>query len=442
MSTTETDTARRHNAVAAYGLALLFLANVFNYADRALLGIVIESVKAELLLTDTQISLISGLAFSMFNLIAGIAIARWVDRGDRRIILILGVLLWTGATAATGLAEGFGSLALCRVLVGVGEATVFPVAMSLLADFYPGPKLQRSVSIFQSSQGVGIVAGSILAGVLAASFGWRNMFLIMGAAGLVLVALIAVTMPKTPRKAVVPGAPVVKIDGLLSTVKQIVAVPGLAWLAFGYSVSHMILASLPTWGPAFLQRSYGVSQAQVGAVIGPPAVLGGFAGAIVAGIIATKLVEKSGNKLAGLTVPIIALPLTIPAFFVHLYAPSIPVLMLATLVMNFMIASTHGPCIALAVSRVPPSQRGLTSTLVLTLMALIAGTLSPLIVGMASDAMAPTYGDESLRYALSLLLVTPLIASFLIWFARRRMATGLPPEELGGQGSSAPGNAH
>lgn len=436
---TDTDTAQRTSKFAAYGLALLFLANVFNYADRALLGVVVQSVKSELLLSDTQISLISGLAFTVFNLAAGIAISRWVDRGDRRFILILGVLLWTGATAATGLAQDFNTLALCRVMVGVGEATVFPVAMSLLADFYPGPKLQRSVSIFQSSQGVGIVAGSILAGVLAASFGWRTMFLIMGAAGVVLVLVIAITMPKTPRKESATRQ-AVKREGLVKSIRQIVAVPGLVWLGLGYSVSHMILASLPTWGPAFLQRSFGVSQMQVGAVIGPPAVLGGFAGAIVAGIIATKLVERSGNRLAGLWVPIVALPLAVPAFALHLFAPSIPILMLATMIMNFMISSTHGPCIALAVSQVPQSQRGLTSTLILTLVALIAGTISPLIVGLASDALAPAYGGESLRYGLAFLLVSPLLASFLIWQARRRMKAA-PPQDIEGEPSKAAGSA-
>ena len=192
--------APQGNIVAAYGLVLLFLANMFNYADRALLGIVVEPIRKELLLSDTQISIVSGFAFSLFYLIAGVAIARWVDRGNRRLILVLGVALWSSATAATGLAQGFASLTLCRMLIGVGEATVFPVALSLLADLYPGPRLSRSVSIFQASSGVGVMIGSVLAGILAASLGWRTMFELFGAAGLALVLLIALTMrPKIGR---------------------------------------------------------------------------------------------------------------------------------------------------------------------------------------------------------------------------------------------------
>ncbi len=417
--------------IAVYGLVLLFLANVFNYADRALLGIVADSVMTDLSLTDTQYSLISGLAFSIFNLAAGIAIARWVDRGDRKLILVLGILMWTGATAATGYVTDFNTLAVTRVLVGVGEATVFPVAMSLLADYFPGPKLQRSVAIFQSSAGVGIVAGSILAGILAATLGWRMMFVAMGLAGLVLVALIAFTMPSTKR-AITPRkdgdlAPL-KIDGLLVSMRKIISVPGLILLTLGYSFSHIILATLPTWAPTLLQRSYGVPEKLVGALVGPPAVAGGVLGAILSGILATRLVERSGNRFAGLTVPIIALPLAVPAFALFLFAPSIPVLIASILVLNFMIASTHGPCIALAVSLVAPSHRGLTSTLVLTVMALIAGTIAPLVVGMVSDGLVPTYGKESLRYALLTLILAPLIGALLIWLARRRIAAGSPPK--------------
>ena len=245
---------RRSEVVAGYGLALLFLANLFNYADRALLGIVVEPIRHELLLSDTQISIVSGFAFSLFYLIAGVAIARWVDRGNRRLILALGVGLWSSATAATCLAHGFVSLALSRMLIGVGEATVFPVALSLLADLYPGPRLPRSVAIFQSSSGVGVMVGSILAGLLAASLGWRTMFVTFGAAGLVLVLLIVFTMQPTPRTLVTEPRPL-ENAGTLAAIRAVLLVPGLGWLALGYAASNMMLACLPTWAPAFLLRS-------------------------------------------------------------------------------------------------------------------------------------------------------------------------------------------
>jgi MFS family permease len=419
MPLTETETTPRSALVAAYALTLLFLANMFNYADRALLGIVIEPIRKELMLSDTQISIISGVAFSLFYLIAGVAIARWVDRGNRRLILVLGVTLWSAATAATTLAHGFTSLGLTRMLVGIGEATVFPVAMSLLADLYPGPKLTRSVSIFQVSAGVGIVIGSVLAGVLAAAHGWRTMFELFGAAGLVLVLLIAFTMRPTDRT--VTDTEPLTLGGTLSAIKGILAVPGLGLLALGYGLSDMTLASLPVWAPAFLLRSHGVELADVGAFVGPPAMLGAIAGNILSGLLATRLIQRSGNRWAGLIVPIIALPLAVPAYALFLFATPIPLVLGGVAVMNFMLACAVGACIALAVSLVPASQRGLTSTLILIIQTLVSFALGPLIIGIASDALKPIYGEESLRYALAVMLAAPLAASLLIWIARRKI---------------------
>lgn len=422
MSATHTETPTPTGGfAAAYTLILLLLVNVVNYADRALLGIVVEPIRKDLLLNDTQISIVSGFAFAVFFLIAAIGIARWVDRGNRRLILAIGVALWSVATAATGYVQGFYSLALCRMLVGIGEATVFPVALSLLADLYPGPKLTRSVSIFQASSGIGIMVGSILAGVLAATFGWRTMFEIFGAAGLVIVLLVAFTMRPTPRLA----SSVVKAEdqeGLWAAIRSVWAIPGMPYLAMGYGASNMALACLPVWSPAFLLRSHGVQLAEVGALVGPPAVIGGIAGGVLAGILATRLIQKSGRRAAGLLVPIIALPLAIPAYATFLFAPSLAIVVPAIAVMNFLLSSGLGACVALAVSLVASTQRGVTSTVMLIVQNLLAFALGPLIIGLVSDGLAPAYGEESLRYALATMLVAPLVASLMLWVARRKIA--------------------
>ncbi|MDO9367330.1 MAG: MFS transporter [Sphingopyxis sp.] len=355
------------------------------------------------------------------------AIARWVDRGNRRLILALGVALWSAATAATGWAQDFYTLALCRMLVGIGEATVFPVALSLLADLYPGPKLTRTVSVFQASSGVGIMIGSVLAGILAAAFGWRTMFEIFGVAGLALVLLIALTMRPVPR-IVAPGSQAVADGGIVAAIRTILAIPGMGWLALGYGASNMMLACLPVWAPAFLLRSHNVQLAEVGALVGPPAVIGGIAGGVLAGIVATRLIQRSGNRWAGLIVPVIALPLAAPAFALFLFAPTLPLVLLGIALMNFLLASSLGPCVALAVSLVAGSQRGVTSTLMLIAQNLMAFALGPLLIGVVSDALVPTHGDESLRYALALMLAAPLAASLMLWLARRRIADEQIPQ--------------
>ena len=154
----------------------------------------------ELALSDTQLSLAT-VSVCRFHLIAGLFIARLVDRGNRIRILAFGVAGWSIATAATGLSHDFFTLSLARIGVGIGEATAFPAALSLIPDLFRPQVRGRSVAIFQSSTFVGIVAGTILAGLLAAMYGWRQMFMLCGAAGVVLAIVLLPSARANPRRA-------------------------------------------------------------------------------------------------------------------------------------------------------------------------------------------------------------------------------------------------
>jgi len=231
---------------ASYSLFLLFLANLLHIADRSLPGIVVDPVKADLLLSDTQMSLVSGTAFVVFNLVVGILIAGWVDRGNRKRILVAGVALWSGATALTGLAEGFYSLAATRALVGIGEATAFPVAISMIADLFVPERRARAVGLFQSSVFAGVVIGSIAAGVLAAAYGWRSMFVICGVIGFGLVVLMMLTMREPQRgRHDQADAFAQRPPKLGAAVLQLLRVPGFLLLTFGTGVGSMLGAVLP-----------------------------------------------------------------------------------------------------------------------------------------------------------------------------------------------------
>lgn len=415
-----------HDAIAApvrgagYTLFLLFLANFLNVADRALLGIVVDPVKADLHLTDTQMSIVSGTAFVLFNLLVGIFIARWVDHGNRKRILVLGIALWSGATALTGLAQGFWSLGLTRILVGVGEATAFPVAISMISDLFSSPRRPRAISIFQASTFVGLVIGSILAGVLAAAHGWRAMFLICGLSGFVLVALMLATMSEPERtRAPVDGT---SQDGnLLRAIGHLVRLPGFVALSLGMAFAGMAVAALPTWAPAFLLRSHGVPLAAVGALIGPAVGLGGISGTIASGMLASHLVRKRGAEVHALLVPLIAIPLAAPFFLIFVFAPTLTLAMSSAAVMNFLLASAMGPCIAVAIGIAPTRMRAVSSTLMLLASGIIGGAIAPVIVGGVSDMLAPEFHSDSLRYGLATMAPTPIIAGILVWLAYKRI---------------------
>ena len=430
----------------SYFLFLLFLANLVNFADRALLGIVVDAVKSDLQLNDTEMSLVSGSAFVLFNLLVGLFIARWVDRGNRKLILILGVSLWSGATALTAVAQGFYSLAATRVLVGVGEATVFPVAISMIADLFAAARRPHAISIYQSGTFVGLVMGSILAGVLAAAYGWRPMFLMCGTAGFVLVLLVIVTMREPVREYSDAAQSAAGGSKIIGSVAQLMRIRGFVALSLGTAFATMAVSVLPVWAPAFLLRSHNVQLADVGALIGPAVGLGSIAGTIVSGTIASRLVRRHGHEAYGLLVPLIAVPLATPFFVVFIFANSLTVTMAAAAVMNFLLAAALGPCIAVAIGIAPPTMRAVSSTCMLIVSGIVGGALAPVIVGSVSDWLQGSAGVDSLRYGLAAMSPTPLIAALFLWvaYSRIRGASGsVDPrqtQESAGSPVPAPGS--
>ncbi|MDH7971929.1 MFS transporter [Sphingomonas sp. AR_OL41] len=405
-------------------LAALFLANTLSWGDRALLGVVVDPVKRDLLLSDTQMSLLNGAVFIAFNLVAGVAISHWVDRGNRKLILLIGVMIWSLATALIGMASGFASLAAALVLVGVGEATVFPVALSMIGDLRAPAERPRAVATFQAGTFVGLIGGSILAGVLAAAHGWRWMFVACGIGGLVLMLgmMFAVRDPVRRQGDETLDA----LVGGSGAIGRVLATPGFVPLSLGIGFLGTVGAVLGAWGPAFLQRSHHVPLAEVGAVIGPTVGIGGIAGTVIGGLIATMLVRRRGSERAGLLVPLVATPLATPFLALFVFAPTIGGAMAATGIMTFLVSLGVAPCFALGSGIVGHRVRALASTLMLFAFGLIGSAMAPFLVGLVSDALAPRYGIESLRYGLATMIVAPLVATLLLFIAYRRLGDIAP----------------
>jgi MFS family permease len=409
---------------AGWTLFLLFLANVLNVGDRMLLGVVTEPVRIDLALSDTQMALANGLLFVLFNLVAGLFIARLVDRGNRVRILVLGIAGWSLATAATGLAQDFTALALARLGVGIGEATAFPAVMSLIPDLFRPRVRGTAIGVFQSSSFIGIVGGTVIAGVLAASMGWRPMFMVCGAAGVVLAILVSLTVREPDREERVDRTADDKwLAGMAAGLRRVIAVPGFVPLAIGFGISAMMGAVLGAWGPAFLQRSHGVPLREVGIVIGPAVGIGGLAGTLLSGAIADWLVRRRGSVTAALWLPLVALPLAAPFMAGFVFAPTLLATMLCAAMMNVLLSCAFVPCINYAVVRAGAGERALVSTVMLASSGLIGGALGPYVVGALSDVLTPQMGSEGLRYALSAMIASPLLAAAFL-FAAIRQAPG------------------
>ena len=413
---------RVRTAPAVWALILLFTANAFNVGDRVLLGVVTEPVRLELGLTDTQLSLANGFLFVVFNLVAGLFIARLVDRGNRVRILAFGLAGWSIATAATGLAQDFLTLSMARIGVGIGEATAFPAALSLIPDLFRPQVRGRAVAVFQSSTFVGIVGGTILAGVLAAQYGWREMFMLCGAAGVVLAIVLLTSVREPAREARRDGsqAALPYWADMAAGFRRIFGIPGFWALAVGFGSCAIIGAVLSAWGPAFLQRTHGVPLAEVGLVIGPAVGLGGITGTLFSGWLADRLYRRRGVLSDVLLVPLWAVPFAAPFVAGFIFAPTVGLTMACAAIMNFLLSCAIPPSLNFAVTRTDPRDRGLTSTLMLAASGLIGGALGPFVVGVLSDRLTPQLGAEGLRYAMSAMIVVPLLATAFIAIALKK----------------------
>ncbi|HYW33267.1 MAG TPA: MFS transporter, partial [Gemmatimonas sp.] len=207
------DAERRAMRGAWYTVAVLTLANVSGFVDRQILSLLVVPIKRDLGVTDTQVSLLMGLSFVIFYSLLGLPIGRWVDQGPRKLIVALGALVWSALTIASGFARTFGQLFAARVGVGIGEATLQPAAISLIADAFPRRRLGTAMSVFMLGtffgSGVAYALGAYVVGEMdrpglitlpfaGAIYPWQTVFLIVGLPG-VIVALLALTMREPVR---------------------------------------------------------------------------------------------------------------------------------------------------------------------------------------------------------------------------------------------------
>jgi len=189
-----------------YLLAVLLLIQAFNAVDGLTLGIVLQNIKLDLHLTDTQLGFLSGIAFALFYGVMGIPIARWADRGNRITIIATTTALWSVAVSLCGVAANFTQLLLIRVFVAVGEAGCIPPAQSLIADYFPRAERPRAIGIYMLGGSVSVVIGYTLAGWLNQLYGWRATFIMIGLPGVALAALARFTL-REPRIARSEGTP-------------------------------------------------------------------------------------------------------------------------------------------------------------------------------------------------------------------------------------------
>lgn len=405
-------------------VTILMVAYVLSFIDRQILNLLVGPIRRDLDITDTQMSLLMGLSFALFYTVCGIPLGRLADTKSRRGLIAVGVLFWSAATAACGMAKLYWQFLLCRIGVGVGEAALSPAAYSLIADSFPPNRRATAMAVY----GMGVYLGSgiaFLLGGLVIQFAsakgdvhlpllgevrpWQLIFLILGAAG-VLFTLLMLAVREPARRGVGAGVsiPLAEVGRYIRSNRRTVLCHNLGFA--GLSLAGYGSAA---WIPTFYIRTYGWDAGQVGIVYGSLVAVFGCLGIVFGGRLADWL-AKRGNSDANMRVGlyaalgalpfVVAFPLMPDAFWsCVLMAPTV-----------FFLSMPFGVAPAAIQEIMPNSMRGQASALYLFVITLIGLGLGPTAVALVTDFVFAD--DNALRYSLLIVTAIAVMSSIiLLW---------------------------
>ncbi len=384
----------------AYVLGMLVVVYVFNFLDRQIVTILAEPIKVDLGLNDTQIGLMTGLAFAIFYTVLGIPIARLADRANRVSIISAALVIWSGMTALCGMAQNFTQMLAARIGVGVGEAGCSPPAHSLIADYFPPEKRASALSIYALGIPIGSILGLLAGGWIAEYWGWRTAFFVVGIPGILLAVVVKMTI-REPLRGMSDTKPTDATQAqpaLGETLKTLVANKTMLHLAMGGALTSFVGYGLGQWMPAFFIRIHGMGIAETatyfGLVLGVASAIGTFLG----GNLADRLANRDRRMYAWL--PAAGVLLAFP-FYVVAMVNNNPYVAIAILVAPSLLNSLWlGPAFGTIQNLAPMRMRALASAAVLFVLNIIGLGLGPFLVGVLSDLLAGPFGQDSLRYAI------------------------------------------
>ena len=393
MSTPEVRAAR-------YALGILAFINLFNYLDRFVLSAVVESIKPDLGLTDTQIGFLAS-GFLVVYTMTSPLFGTLGDKRKRPPLIAIGVAIWSLATALGGLARGFWTLFLARSTVGVGEAAYGTIAPALLSDHFPYEKRGRVFSVFFAAIPIGAAAGYVLGGFADAHFGWRAAFFIAGVPGLLLSLLILGV--KDPPRGQHDAPSVPRADG--NAYRDLLRNRVFLLAAIGYGAYTFALGGLAFWMPAFLERVRGMPRKEATVTFGLIALGTGFVGTFTGGWIGDYFLKRS--KHAYLWVSAVATLLAAPATYVALTNPNKPVYLTAIVIGELLIFASTGPINSAIINAVPPPERATAMGLSVFVMHLLGDIPATPVIGAISDASSLAKG----------ILVVPaaIVVASIVW---------------------------
>ncbi|NUQ19016.1 MAG: MFS transporter [Sphingomonas sp.] len=412
----------RDQTSARVVLLVLLLAYILNFLDRQIIGILGPSIQSDLHLSNAQFGAIGGTAFALLYSVLGIPLAYLADRTSRSSVVAGSLAVWSGFTALCGAVFGYWSLFLCRVGVGVGEAGGVAPSYALIADYFPPERRARALAIFSLGVPIGLGAGAFIGAHLAAWFGWRAAFAIMGVAGLVLAPVLRSVVRDVPRRS--PAAAEAPLSGVFPILAR---KPAFWLLAFACAASSLCGYGLALWTPKVIIQSFGLDLVSTGNFLASLLLIGGCAGVFAGGWLADRLGTVDHGWYA--KVPAIAWILSVPAWGFGLFAPNLWTAWPLLLIGNAVNILWLGPVVTAVQHLVRRPMRATASACFLLINNLIGIGVGPWLMGRLSDALSARYGTQALRDAAVGCTAFYLVAALLALLSIRSLKVSWVADE-------------
>jgi len=381
-----------------YALVLLTIVYTFNFIDRQLLAILQESIKADLLLSDAQLGLLTGFAFALFYVTAGIPIARWADNSNRRNIVALAIGIWSFMTAISGAVQNYLQLLLARIGIGIGEAGGSPPAHSIISDIFPPERRAGALSFYSTGVNIGVLFGFLAGGWLNEFFGWRVAFVVVGVPGILIALMVRFTLREPirgmadQRVASDKAEPLSEVLGLLWSRRS------FRHMALASAANAFAVYSMNSWTASFFIRSYGMTSGEIGTWLALILGLGGALGLLAGGFLAERLAVKDARWYNW--IPAWAAVISTPFAWGTYYATDAALSLLLFIIPGFLATAYLGNTLAMVHGLVGLRMRALASAILFFVLNLIGLGMGPFTIGLLSDYLEPNLAQESLRYAM------------------------------------------
>ena len=401
-------------------LAILTFVYVLNFLDRQLLSILAKPIQDDLGVSDGQLGLIGGLYFAMFYCILAIPVGWLADRTSRVRVLAFACTLWSGATAACGMASNYPQLVLARMTVGVGEAGGVPPSYAIISDYFPPGLRGTALSLYNMGPPIGQALGVAFGASVAAAYSWRLAFIWIGIVGVLTGLAVWLTVREPPRGGLDGGAaakPKGPPVGFWRACAMFFRDPVLLRVSLACAATQFITYATMNFAVLFLMREKGMGLEDVAVWYALVVLVGISSGMVVSGRLIDRLVPRA--KTAYAHVPAIGLLLAVPFFAAFIWAPGWPLalaFLLLPMALNYFYLS---PAVTLVQQEVPPDQRVLAGALLLLVMNLVGLGFGPTYLGFASDLFRASHPDNSLQLAFYTLLPFYAVAiGLFLWLAK------------------------